>query len=639
MQFLAPAAFALALLFPLVVLMYLLRLRRTERVVSSTYLWRRMVRDVEANAPWQRLRRNLLLLLQLLALGAMVVALARPFTWAAGAGGEAAILVFDASASMSATDVSPSRLGAAKLEGRRLVDTLPDQARVTVIVAGSSARVLLSSSADRRQAHLAIDAIQPGKGGSDMASALELASAVAARQPETAIVVYSDGGVDLPGRLSLKGQVRYVPMGVSDDNQAIDVLSLRQTPGGQTLTAFVHLANHGDALAARRLTLHADGALIRAFDVVIPAEGQYATVVEDVPQDATVIEARLAPDDVLALDDRAWTVHRAEDRARVTLVTDGNLFLETALSLLPGLEVSTLPPAELGIWAAAPEGADRPDLVVLDGTVPATVTLPASNLFYIAPPQSTPHFSVTGRVASPVPRIVNAADPLVTHVRVEQVSIMEAARVSVPLWARMVLAGDVGEERVPLLFLGEHDGQRIAVLAFDLRRSDLPLQIAFPLLLSNLMDWLAPGGGADLPSQVQGGAAVSFLAPPGVEQAVVYAPDGAATRVQATEGRFTFADTVQLGVYRAALGDKEAQFAVNMAAPRESDVAPAASLPIQGAGDTGGEEEARARREWWRPLGYAALVLLVVEWAVYHRNALARLASWLRAARSRSRAA
>ena len=59
----------------MIVALYLLKLRRTEREVSSTYLWRRMVRDVEANAPWQKLRPNLLLLLQLLFLAALIFAL------------------------------------------------------------------------------------------------------------------------------------------------------------------------------------------------------------------------------------------------------------------------------------------------------------------------------------------------------------------------------------------------------------------------------------------------------------------------------------------------------------------------------------------------------------------------------------
>ena len=84
MGFLTPAALALAALLPVIVAMYLLRLRRTERVVSSTYLWQRLVRDVEANAPWQRLRRNLLLILQLAFLAALILALARPFLWGEG---------------------------------------------------------------------------------------------------------------------------------------------------------------------------------------------------------------------------------------------------------------------------------------------------------------------------------------------------------------------------------------------------------------------------------------------------------------------------------------------------------------------------------------------------------------------------
>src|SRR4030067_2792486 len=124
MSFLAPAAFGLALLLPVIIAMYLLKLGRTEQVIPSVYLWRRMVRDIEANAPWQRLRRNLLLLLQLLFLAALILALARPFTWKPGAGGQALVLVLDVSASMAATDVAPNRMVAGKDQARQLVETL-----------------------------------------------------------------------------------------------------------------------------------------------------------------------------------------------------------------------------------------------------------------------------------------------------------------------------------------------------------------------------------------------------------------------------------------------------------------------------------------------------------------------------------
>src|SRR3712207_9247725 len=95
MSFITPLAFALAALVPVIVAMYLLKLRREERKVSSTFLWRRMVRDVEANAPWQRLRRNLLLLLQLLLLLLLALALARPFFRTAGIAGRNLIVIVD----------------------------------------------------------------------------------------------------------------------------------------------------------------------------------------------------------------------------------------------------------------------------------------------------------------------------------------------------------------------------------------------------------------------------------------------------------------------------------------------------------------------------------------------------------------
>ena len=109
MGLLAPLALAFGLLAAPIVAMYLLRLRRKERRVSSTFLWREVLRDLEANAPWQRLRPNLLLLLQLLALAALVLALSRPYlTQASDIDGDL-LLILDASASMRATDVAPSR--------------------------------------------------------------------------------------------------------------------------------------------------------------------------------------------------------------------------------------------------------------------------------------------------------------------------------------------------------------------------------------------------------------------------------------------------------------------------------------------------------------------------------------------------
>jgi Ca-activated chloride channel homolog len=194
MSFLAPLAFALAALIPVIIALYLLKLRREERTVSSTFLWQRMVRDVEANAPWQKLRRNLLLLLQLLLLIALIFALARPYVLATGIAGRNLILIVDRSASMAATDANGTRLNAAKAEALRLIDQLPDGGRATIIAIGGQMEVPASASTDRRELRRAIEGLTiRNGGGSDLTQALDLAGALAAREFDSEVAIISDG--------------------------------------------------------------------------------------------------------------------------------------------------------------------------------------------------------------------------------------------------------------------------------------------------------------------------------------------------------------------------------------------------------------------------------------------------------------
>jgi Ca-activated chloride channel family protein len=651
MNFLAPAAFGLAILLPVIIAMYLLKLRRTEREISSVYLWRRMVRDVEANAPWQRLRRNLLLILQLLFLAVLIGALARPFTWAEGASGSAVILIIDNSASMAATDVAPSRLEAAKRQARQVVDDLPDETRVTVISAGGGARVLVSSSQDRRQALLAIQELDLNLGASDLTIALELASAIAARQADAEIFVYSDGNVDLPERLQLAAPLRYYPMGIQGENQAISALTLERGPDGEQNTAFIQAVNYGTETAHRRLVVHADGVLVHAFDLEIAPGDQETILVEGLPASAGIVEARLTGDDDLPLDDRAYAVWGSAEPSQVTLVTEGNLFVETALNLLPGLEVTWVRPSEYerlqpGEGEASGQPGSASELTVFDAYTPLTRTLPGGNLLFIAPPRSTDYFTVTGSLEGPLPRVVDFSSPLLENVSFSGVNLLDTVRIPLPEWAHPVLVGDAPQvsgstsASTPLIFTGQPDGRRVAVLAFDLQRSDLPLQVSYPLLWANLMRWLAPGSEGRLPPQVSPGESLSFTPPPQVEAVRVTRPDGSSLELEAAapsapspEARqVVFSDTGQLGVYTLSWGqESQASFAVNLFSPRESDTAPAERLALASQQGSAIEQGAgQARREWWRPLAALALAILTAEWLVYQRSTVFWLWSRLR---------
>src|SRR5207248_11096063 len=109
MSFLAPAAFAFAAAIPVVIVFYLLKRKRVVKLVSSTLLWQKFLAETQASAPFQKLRHNWLLLLQILMLILAVLALARPYLSGSIVGGRLQVVILDASASMQSTDETPSR--------------------------------------------------------------------------------------------------------------------------------------------------------------------------------------------------------------------------------------------------------------------------------------------------------------------------------------------------------------------------------------------------------------------------------------------------------------------------------------------------------------------------------------------------
>src|SRR5438105_15377462 len=91
-----------------IIALYFLKVRRRPVEVPSTLLWRRSLEDLHVNSLFQRLRKNLLLFLQLLAVLLAMVALLCPRIKGTAGQGQRYVLVVDESASMAATDVSPS---------------------------------------------------------------------------------------------------------------------------------------------------------------------------------------------------------------------------------------------------------------------------------------------------------------------------------------------------------------------------------------------------------------------------------------------------------------------------------------------------------------------------------------------------
>src|ERR1043165_5860219 len=108
MSFLSPIAFAFAAAIPVVVLFYMLKRKRVVKLVSSTVLWQRFLAESQASKPFQKLRNNWLLILQVLLLALVVLALGRPYFAGDSRQTQLRIVVLDGSASMQATDEKPT---------------------------------------------------------------------------------------------------------------------------------------------------------------------------------------------------------------------------------------------------------------------------------------------------------------------------------------------------------------------------------------------------------------------------------------------------------------------------------------------------------------------------------------------------
>ena len=268
---------------PVIVAFYMLRLRRRDYPVGSTFLWQQLIRDVEANAPWQRLRFSWLLLVQLLIATLIVLAAARPFSATTSDLAANVVLIVDTSASMATHTDGEDRMALARERAADVVGRLPEGGRVTVVAAADTANVLVSETDDRDAALEAIDGITATQLPGDLTDAFALASALAARDSDSTIVVVSDASDDELPEVGVGAPVLVERVGETDANQSVAALSALRRSGGAQLDVFVAVANPSTVEATRRLEIYADGALVDARELTIPPGQRSEALVSTVP--------------------------------------------------------------------------------------------------------------------------------------------------------------------------------------------------------------------------------------------------------------------------------------------------------------------------------------------------------------------
>ena len=629
LRFLTPIAsvgFALAL--P-ILLLYLLKLRRRDTLVSSTFLWRKVVQDAEANTPWQKLRRNILLLLQLFILAALVITLMRPYTIFATVSSGKTVLLIDASSSMNAHDINgETRFANAKRRALSIVEALGADDSLMLIRVAALPEIILPFSDNREQLRSAIQSLTPGAGRVDWDSALALAAAN--RNLEAAaekIVILSDGGFGeisaLPGLNTLEWE--YIPIGESAENVAISQLASSRLANSPP-QLFASLKNHGNQEAERIVSIWLDGQLNFSERVRIAA-GADLPLIYELPDDShRELELRLtvplgaSTADYLKEDDRAFASLNAKARPRVLLISqssegaEANPFLERALGSLSRLETFR-GNASMGI------PTDSFDLTILDGWLPEK-DLPSGDLLVINPPRGSDLFELGAWQTEPQVLRADASHPVGQFVDLSNVNLLRARAIfTSDNWAEPVLWAD----ETPFLYVGESKRRQIAVLSIDLRDSDLPLWIAWPILVANLMEWFQPTRNLASENSLTSADFAVFQPPVTADSARITLPDGQELRYPIVGAVFSFPETLQVGIYRLDWLAMETTlrtefFAVNLFAPTESEIRPRVGNPLSNLPLPTDTSDSLGQREWWSLATATALSLLLLEWWLYHRR-------------------
>lgn len=619
MSFLSPLWLGAGALVGPLVLWYLLRSRRPRRVIASTLLFADEHETVSAAIPWQPFTPDRTFWLIGLAVLLGAVGLARPAVAVPADVSDHTIVVIDGSASMGAvTDDGRARIEVARARAADLIDRAGDGRLVSIVVAGTHARVL-ADTLPAGQASRALDGLSVSGTRGAMADALTLAAALIRPGEDTVMHLLTDGGIaDDAAALAPRGTILTL---IGDDVPNVAIGALRATRlGPSAARLLIQVDSFADLAADVRVTVRgADGTLAtRAARVDPHGRTDVSLEVDGLTGPSPVLEVDVALDqagpdgaalvDGLASDNRARVVLPEHPDVRVLHAGPENLFLDAAIGAVPGVTVDRRP--------SLPATLADVDLVIADRVpLPAALTVP---VLAIAPTALPDGATVTGRREAPTITRIASDDPLLADADLSDLAVAAMDVVDAPA-LRPLVDGPGG----PLVLSGRIGGSTMVLLPFALADSNLPLQVALPVLVSNVVQRLAAPP-ADVP--LVAGADRTLPLAEGVE-AVLTSPNGAAVAVG---GARPSASLDVPGVWRLTVDGEppsrgpavlavnpdvgesdldvvEPPLAVAAADPEEDEGSVAPRLAL--AGDTALRTDGRVELWRWFLLAATALVL------------------------------
>jgi len=618
-SFLAPAMLAFLALIPVVILLYLLKLRRTEVEIPSTLLWIRSLHDMTANAPFQRLRKNLLLLLQIIVLALLATGLSRPYLQSEGTAGKHLCVLLDRSASMQTLeDGGKSRMDLAKEEVGQMIDEMEGGDQMMLVDFAETSNVLCELTDDRSRLRAALRSVESADTRTRIRDAILVAHSLKQTIPDLDIVVVGDGNVsDLNEMATRAYDLSFLRVGAATHNLGIVAFSVRAPIGGsagerQTF-ALIHNAHNEPITTTLTLTFGED--ILAVDEITVPAEGDAETVFTHPDLGAGVLRAELDYEDTLAVDNTAWLALRPDTQIRTLLVSAPDsvsaYMLRQVLGLDPRVALSTSPPENY-------QSTDEYDLTIFDNYLPEEMPPGTIVFLNVAPPIDG--VEVIGAIENPPIIARDTEHPLMRfNLDPSNVIISKALKLKIPADAPSL----VSTAGSPLIADLSRGGRQILLIGFDIADSNWPLNLSFPLFFQNLLAWV-PRSALAAETSVAAGRPLTLGASADFESATIRNPSGEKVSLALDPMRSVyFSATERTGVYEVDVGDLMLPYAVNVLDRSESAIAPAEALELGRATVQAVEGSVRQHRELWTWFLMGALVFLCIEWWIFSRRAWA----------------
>ena len=647
---------AALIVVPLLVVLYMLKLRRTRRDISSTLLWKSHTEDVRANSLMQRLRLSPLFLLQCFLLLMLAAALMQPVLngWIRPSG--RVVLFIDQSASMQTRDApngatrldEAKRLAIAQVEswqGGGIFAASPPEVMVIAFAQDASVRIPFTTNPTRIRE--AIEAIESTDQTTQIGPAVALARAFSSEQfseleaeLKSATVspldmqLISDGNCPDLAQLTLRKdeKLSWVRCGNPDTpNQGISAAGAERRNDDPTLiNAFVALRNESQTTAKREVQVRSNGTLIASTNEPITLVGATGNGVTRVPgsqkmsfapfalANAGVLSVSMIPEDAFTTDDRAVIAIQGQQTLRV-LLAGNDAAIESLINSLPSVSLAQVSCQDFSKRIVADENwTESFDVVVCaDCDIPA---LTAGRWLIFGKPPSISSLNSYGMQPRQAVRTWKSDHKVMAQSQFSDLVVDNAAAIAPTSDWSALLEGSKG----PLIVLGRSDKATIMYVAFLPMDSNWPFQRSFVNFTGQSIEFLGALGSAVSSQSLEPGATLRMRVARGSTQVVVTTANGERVSQNPIDGEVVFGPLRNVGVYKVdylnpAGKPASRSVAVNLIDPGECNVAAAQQLNIPG-GELQPKSIGLSTLAIWPLLVLLVLGLLIVEWFIYHHS-------------------